>query len=340
MLPGLLLGVLFVTPFVLTYLFFIRWVDRFEPEPWWLIALAFLWGAVIATTAGGASSAFVQTAIQTAAGMSEKDPRLDAIGATVLAPVFEEGFKAIGVALIALMSVLGLKRLDGPLDGAIYGGVVGLGFTLTEDILYVSHQFAVEGLGGFVVLLFLRTVLLGLSHCTFTACTGLGFGIAAESKSWTVKVLGPLIGFIAAMGMHAVHNGLPTFLGGGGVLVMMLVSWLVDLAFFALLWVLVTRDRRTVIRELLSEVGDLLQPTELRLVSSYATLGWRNTVVLFTQGVAVWRRRRKKQLALVELAFIKSRRRRGEISATLDSREARLRGEIASANKLGVFIGV
>ena len=84
---------------------------------------------------------------------------------------------------------------------------------------------------------------------------------------------------------------------------MLIVSWLIDVAFFGLLWVLVTRDRRIVIRELLGEVGDLLQPTELRLVSSYATLGWRNTVVLFTQGIPTWRRRRDKQLALVELAL-------------------------------------
>lgn len=339
MLAGILLGVLFVTPFVLAYVFFIRWVDRFEPEPWWLIGLAFAWGAVIATTAGGMSSSFVQGSIQNATGMSDKDPMLDAIGSTVLAPVFEEGFKAIGVALIALMSWLGLKELDGPLDGAIYGGVVGLGFTLTEDILYVAQQYNQAGLGGFMVLLFLRTVLLGLSHCTFTACTGLGFGIAAESKSLGVKILAPMFGFFCAMAMHAMHNGLPTFFGDGGLVMMLLVSWLIDLLFFALLWVLVTRDRAIVIRELLGEVGNLLQPAELRLVSSYVTLGARNTAVFFTQGFSAWRNRRQKQLALIELAFIKSRRRRGETGRDLDVKEARLRQEIASANRLGVFIG-
>ncbi len=339
MLAGIVLGVVFVTPFVFAYVFFIRWVDRFEPEPWWLIALAFVWGAVIATTAGGMSSSFVQGAVQTATGMSDKDPLLDAFGSTVLAPVFEEGFKAIGVALIALMSWLGLKELDGPLDGAIYGGVVGLGFTLTEDILYVANQYTQSGLGGFMVLLFLRTVLLGLSHCTFTACTGLGFGIAAESKNTAVKLLAPPIGFCCAMGMHAVHNGLPTFFGDGGLVLMLLVSWFIDLLFFALLWTLVSRDRATVIRELLGEVGSLLAPAELRLVSSYATLGYRNTAVLVTQGYGAWRKRRKKQLALVELAFIKSRRRRGETGTALDLKEARLRHEIASANRLGVFIG-
>ena len=61
MLVGLILGVFFVTPLVLTYLFFIRWADRFEPEPWWLILAAFIWGAVFATLGGGISSSIASS---------------------------------------------------------------------------------------------------------------------------------------------------------------------------------------------------------------------------------------------------------------------------------------
>src|ERR1700761_6012891 len=114
MLVGLILGVICVTPLVLTYLFFIRWVDRFEPEPWWLIISAFLWGAVFATLGGGLTSSFAQSV----AGVFVHSPhQLDELGATVFAPIFEEGFKGLGVALIALISALGLRELDGPLDG-------------------------------------------------------------------------------------------------------------------------------------------------------------------------------------------------------------------------------
>ena len=56
-LVGLMLGVVFVSPFVVCYALFIRWVDRFEPEPWWLLVCAFLWGALFATLGGGLSSA-------------------------------------------------------------------------------------------------------------------------------------------------------------------------------------------------------------------------------------------------------------------------------------------
>lgn len=337
MLVGLFLGVLFVTPLVLTYLFFIRWVDRFEPEPWWLIIAAFIWGACFATLGGGLTSSIAQRVVGAFVHASPSD--MDVIGATVFAPIFEESFKGLGVTLIALASALGLRELDGPLDGAIYGGVVGLGFTLTEDILYVANQFATGGLAGFVVLLFLRTVLLGLSHCTFTACTGLGFGIATESKSWAVKILAPCIGFGCAIGMHAMHNLLPTVFGNEGLILMLLISWAIDLMFFVLLALLVVRDRTIVIRELFGEVGNLLQPRELQLVSSYFALGAKNMGVLFARGWSAFRDRRKKQLQLVELAFIKSRRRRGEHGPDLDRKEAELRRLIALANQRGVWIG-
>lgn len=337
MLVGLVLGVFFVTPLVLTYLFFIRWADRFEPEPWWLIISAFVWGACFATVGGGISSSIASSV--TAALFDASPGDMDAIGATVFAPIFEESFKGLGVSLIALASALGLRELDGPLDGAIYGGVVGLGFTLTEDILYVANQFATAGFGGFVVLLFLRTVLLGLSHCTFTACTGLGFGIATEAKSWVIKVGAPIFGFGCAILMHAMHNALPTFFGTEGLAVMLVVSWGIDILFFVLLALLVVRDRSIVVRELASEVGDLLHPLELQLVTSYFALGSRNLGVLFSRGWTSFRLRRKKQVLLVELAFIKSRRRRGERGLDLDRKEAELRRAIFDSNRLGVWLG-
>ena len=337
MLVGLVLGVVFVTPLVLTYLFFIRWADRFEPEPWWLILAAFVWGAIFATLGGGISSSMAQSF--TSALFHASPKAMDVVGATVFAPVFEESFKGIGVALIALISALGLRELDGPLDGAIYGGVVGLGFTLTEDILYVANQFATNGFGGFVVLLFLRTVLLGLSHCTFTACTGLGFGIATEAKSWLVKIGAPVFGFGCAMAMHAMHNFLPTFFGDGGLVLMLLISWAIDILFFVLLALLVVRDRSIVVRELFGEVGHLLHPKELQLVSSYFSLGFKNWAILFSRGWAAFSERRQKQLQLVELAFLKSRRRRGERGPDLDRKEAELRRNIATANQRGVWIG-
>jgi len=334
-----MLGVLFVSPFVVTYALVIRWIDRFEPEPWWLLSLAFVWGALFATVGGGLSSAVGEGVAMAVTGAGQADQGIQAFGATVLAPIFEEGFKGLGVAIIATISAMGVKELDGPLDGAIYGGMVGLGFTLTEDTLYVAQAYAESGAAGFVGLLFLRTVLLGLSHCTFTACTGLGFGIAVEARSWFVKVLAPMIGYACAVMMHAMHNALPTFFHAEGTVLMILISWLIDFLFFVLLGCLVARDRMIVIRELMPEVGALLHAQELKLVTTYFALGWRNVGALFAQGWSQFRARRKKQLALVEIAFIKNRRRRGERGRSLDVKESRLRWEVATLNRQGVWIG-
>jgi protease PrsW len=336
---GAFLGLLFVTPFVLGYVLFIRWCDRFEPEPWWLVVCAFLWGAIFATTAGGTGSGIAEAVLCRVMEWSPDDSDVEKISATVLAPIFEEGAKGLGVFLIAGLALLGMRELDGPLDGAIYGGIVGLGFTLTEDILYVAKQFAEEGLKGFAVLLFLRTVLLGLSHCTFTACTGLGVGIATHSQNRFVKVTAPLVGLVAAMMMHAMHNGLPSYFGEGGLVVMLLVSWAIDVAFFFLLALLVVRDRSALLLELTAEAGQLLHPAEVSMVASYVTLNVRNIGVLFSYGYDAFQKRRRKQLALAELAFLKSRRRRGESGTEIDEDEARLRNEVEEANRAGIFIG-
>jgi hypothetical protein len=120
---------------------------------------------------------------------------------------------------------------------------------------------------------------------------------------------------------------------------MLLISWGIDLLFFLLLALLVVRDRTIVIRELFGEVGHLLHPRELQLVSSYFALGIKNWGVLFSGGWSAFRLRRKKQLQLVELAFVKSRRRRGERGTDLDRKEAELRRDIGNANRQGVWIG-
>ncbi len=338
-LVGLVLGALFVTPFVIFYVLVVRWCDRFEPEPWWLLVCAFIWGAFFATLGGGIMSSIGEGFANAMTHNTMTAASLDAFGAEILAPICEEGFKGLGVGIIALASAVWLRELDGALDGVIYGGIVGLGFTLTEDILYVATQYAKAGLAGFAGLLVLRTIFLGLSHCTFTACTGLGFGIAAESKSWFVKILAPLVGYGCAMMLHAIHNTLPTELGASGAGIMILEQWGIEFIFFALLAVLVVRDRAIVVRELSTEVGRLIHPRELILISTYTAIGWRNWTTLFSKGWRAFRDRRHKQLALVELAFVKNRRRRGEFGRDLDMKEAKLRHEVYVANQRGIWLG-
>lgn len=338
MLLGLILGLLFVTPLVVVYAVFIRWCDRFEPEPWWLLFVAFVFGALVATLGGGLTSAIASELTRATLGLGEKDPGMEFIGTAIYAPIFEESFKGLGVLLIAAISWMGVKELDGPLDGAIYGGMVGLGFTLTEDVLYVAGAMAEHGAEGFLFLWFLRTVIGGLGHASYTAMTGLGVGFAAESRSTAVKLAGPFAGWSMAVSFHAFHNGVLAF-GNIGAVFMILGTLVVDALFFLILGMLVARDRKIVMRELGEEAGSLLHPQELKLLLTYFTIGWRTWGTLFTRGWSHFRARRKKQLALVEIAFIKTRRRRGERDRGLDLKESRLRYDVAMASRMGIWLG-
>ena len=71
-------------------------------------------------------------------GLDSPEIKRDLDRADAYSVAFEETFKGVGVTLIALASALGLRELDGPLDGAIYGGVVGLGspLNLSEKVIH------------------------------------------------------------------------------------------------------------------------------------------------------------------------------------------------------------
>jgi len=335
----LVIALTIIAPTVFVYFLVIKGTDRYEPEPFWLLTLTFLWGAVVATMTAIVGNAIGEGAVSAALGAGD-EALVRASTASFVAPLVEETTKGFGLLVLWLFSSLWLRELDGALDGAIDGGVIGLGFTLTEDVLYVASAGAQGGAEAFTGLFILRTVLSGLGHASFTAMTGLGVGIAAETSNGLVKLIAPIGGWMAAVGLHFVHNFLVSFMfaGGAGIGIKLLVFWTFDLLFFVLIVCLAVRDRSIVMRGLVDEVGRLLHPKELQRTTSYWMLMpfWNFFSLSNGQGYG---QSRKKQLALVELAFLKHRRRRGERGHDLDRDEHALRGEIHQYNQQNVFIG-
>jgi RsiW-degrading membrane proteinase PrsW (M82 family) len=335
------LAVFLVSCCVFVYGLVIKAVDQYEPEPWWLLVVCFFWGALGATfislilnTIGGsviAGAMDVRTAEQArvAGGFT----------ASFIAPLVEESAKGCFLLVLWGASAFWLRELDGALDGAIYGGVIGLGFTLTEDVLYIMRATSEGGLAAFGILFFIRTILGGLGHATFTAMTGLGVGIAAESRSMPIKIIAPVGGWVAAMGLHFLHNFLVSFFGCAGVLSKFAVFITFDVLFLVLLLVLGFRDRAIVIRNLVDEVGVMLHPKEFKLATTAMQLIPLYGVFTLMGSAGGYGAARKKKLALAELAFLKHRKRRGEAGSSLDRDEAQLRADIQSFNNQGVFIG-
>ncbi|MBX9246044.1 PrsW family intramembrane metalloprotease [Actinotalea ferrariae] len=197
----------------------VRWVDRWEPEPWQALAVAFGWGASVSVLVAlvlntGAMMALVAT------GSSAL--QADIIGAAVVAPITEESIKALGVLIVFLVW---RRSFDGPVDGLVYAATVAAGFAFVENILYFgSTMAATEGIpggGSAVVSIFLmRGVMSPFAHLLFTACTGLALGIAAERRSrWAWLWLFP-IGVFLAMVLHGLWNGSAMMGDGSGFLVM------------------------------------------------------------------------------------------------------------------------
>jgi len=334
------LAFLVIAPTVFVYFLIIKGMDRYEPEPIWLLTAVFFWGAVVATLISIVMNGVGEGVLSAALSAPENSEIVRSSTASFVAPLVEESAKGLGLLLLWLLSAIWLHEIDGPLDGAIYGGVIGLGFTLTEDVLYVGSAAAQGGTQAFALYL-VRTVAAGLSHASFTAMTGLGVGVALETRSSALRVLAPVAGWMSAVGLHFVHNFLVTFLydGGVGLLMKFLVFWTFDLLFFTLIVTLAVRDRSIVLRGLIDEVGQLLHPKELARTVSYWMLVplWNLMNLMGSPGG--YGQSRKKQLTLIKLAFLKRRRARGDKGPKLDQSEGELRARVARANHAGVFIG-
>ena len=121
-----------IAPTVFVYFLVIKGTDRFEPEPFWLLTLTFLWGAVVATLTAIVGNAVGEGAVSAALGAGSDTALVRASTASFVAPLVEETTKGAGLLFLWLASVLWLRELDGAIDGAIYGGVIGLGYVRRE----------------------------------------------------------------------------------------------------------------------------------------------------------------------------------------------------------------
>ena len=266
---ALLIGIVLIfiagiVPMVV-YALVLWWFDRYEKEPLPLLFAAFVWGAIPAII----FSLVAQVILDIPISYFVSPTAADLVGAVVIAPFTEEIFKGVAVLLLLLFF---RREIDSPLDGIIYGGLVGFGFAAVENIFYFANELTGAGLEGVVALVVLRSFIFGLNHALFTGLTGLGLALARTAPTWPVRVGAPVAGLLAGMVAHGVHNAgvsgadlcwpcLLAFLSDwGGVLVL----------FVVILWATV-REQRWITTYLTDEVqlGTFSQD-DYRIVCSYA----------------------------------------------------------------------
>ncbi len=116
----------------------------------------------------------------------------------------EEGVKLLAVRLFAYRD----RRFDAVIDGAIYGGVAGLGFATIENALYITDAVAAFSdstvglaLGGETAAL---RALTGPGHVIYSAIAGYYLGLAKFNRRYA----GPLVlkGLTLAAVIHATYN--------------------------------------------------------------------------------------------------------------------------------------
>jgi RsiW-degrading membrane proteinase PrsW (M82 family) len=295
------LAALPVGPLVGCYL----WLDRYEPEPRWLLAFGLLWGGFVATAAAlliqGLGGWFV--------GFTDKQ------SLAIVAPITEEASKGLFLFLLLWWR---RAELDGILDGIVYAGMVGIGFAFVENIFYLGAAYngtggvGPGGTGAVTGVFIVRCLFSPFAHPLFTTFTGIGVGLAVSSPRRSVRYLAPVVGYLLAVGAHAAWNAstLWGFSGFLGVYVVLMVPAFIGLTCAAIWW---RRSERRMLTSALFDASErgLIPATDIGwLVDLKARRAGRAFAREFG-GERAEQAMREYQQAAVELGFLHYRFLRG-----------------------------
>jgi len=310
---ALLLGFITATIPVPLYIALVLWIDRYEAEPLWMLTIAFLWGALIATFFAFLLNTTMQLIVRALAGESAGE----AFTAVISAPIVEETGKAL---ILFIFFFFKKDEFDGVIDGVVYASLAALGFAMSENILYYGKAAAAGGGGALTATVILRGFFAPFSHPLFTSLTGIGLGLARQSKNLAIKIIGPIIGLLMAMLMHSIWNA-SAVLGGGVVFLLTYILVMVP-AFFIMLAVISLALRREgqIVREFLVvdlQRGFLTQEEYKQLGSIFGRMG-SSFNALSSTGFKGWRARMRFNQLASELAFHRSRVSRGVYSSDKD----------------------
>jgi len=314
---ALLIGLVSATIPVPLYLMLVLWIDRYESEPLWMLATAFFWGALVAV--------FIAFLFNTASSlmvavMAESMEAGQAFGAVISAPIVEETAKAL------ILFILFFKKdeFDGIVDGIVYAAMAGLGFAMTENIQYYGRAVMEAGGGGLTTVFILRGTLSPFAHPLFTSMTGIGLGLARQSRNTLVTLGMPVLGLLTAISMHAIWNGLVVVFGGLGFLFAYLVIMVPAFVIVVAVIFLALRREGQVVREFLHtdlQGGRLTKQEYDQLCTIRGRMG--ASLNAFSRGgVGSWRASRQANQLASELAFHRSRVAQGISNESAHTREA------------------
>ena len=177
----------------LLWVFYFRYHDRFRPEPFRILGIAYLLG-ILAGLLCARFYLFLPHKFlpwDPAAGTSGFGPACLLQNILVVGPV-EEIFKFLPFLLV----IYRFRHFDEEIDGIIYSSVIALGFASYENLQYLPYMGSLELVG--------RAIASPLTHTIFSSIWGYTVGRArhAGRSIFIPSILGLLMASI----LHGLFN--------------------------------------------------------------------------------------------------------------------------------------
>ena len=295
---GFTLASIAMTLVVFAYL----WLDRWEPEPPRLLVLAFLWGASVAVVVSIGLELYFGHVLATG------DEATDIFVSTGIgAPIIEEAAK--GLFLLIMMTGRRRNELNSLTDCLVYAGITAAGFAWLENIAYIGSG---GSLGESLLTAGMRLIMGPFAHPLFTTMTGIGVYFALHRRNVLAKAGCILLGYAAAVAMHALWNGSALF--GVEAYFLLYLFWMVPV-FGLAVWLGIRsrrREQRIVAEKLPGMVqAGLITANEASWLRSIRTRKLASAAVKQIGGKPAATVVKRFGTQVVELAFVRDRIDRG-----------------------------
>ena len=179
---------------ILIYLYFLRILDKNEPEPIKIVVVHFIYGATLSVILGILGSKVLSIPLN----LLTNGDTSNILKIILIAPLVEEVAKAS-----LLFKTINKKYVDNLTDGLVYGGAIGLGFGMTENFLYF-YLFS-ESLNMLIPIFIMRTFFSAVMHGLATATVGGMMSLAKFSTPFR-KSMAAILGLLLAMFIHFIWN--------------------------------------------------------------------------------------------------------------------------------------
>ncbi|MCG6568730.1 PrsW family intramembrane metalloprotease [Tessaracoccus sp. ZS01] len=214
---------------------FVRWLDKWEPEPPLFIIGAFVWGAGVSALVSGIVNTVVAYSLQS-----------ENAAVMVSAPLIEESTKGLFLVIVLLSTRRGRAEFNSLTDAIVYGAMVGLGFSWIEHITYALRP---ETMDDSVEVILIRLLLVAYLHPMLTIIVSIGIWAGVNARG-LMRVGWPFLAWCLAVALHAMHNSSMDLLGMRGLLIAAGIELLVFVGLLIVGMVARQRERATVVRQL------------------------------------------------------------------------------------------